>query len=67
MSEARPTARERANAESARKRHEMEQAIADGRLIVRQMTPAEHKEADRLRTIRADERDKRKALRATRG
>ena len=67
MSEVRPTARERADAKQARKRQEMELAIAEGRMTVRQMTPTERKEADRLRTLRADERSKRKAQRAARG
>jgi hypothetical protein len=67
MSEERPTAKQRADAKQARKRQEMEQAIADGRLKVRQMTPKERKEADRLRAIRADERAERAARRAARG
>ncbi len=67
MSEARPTTQQRAEAKKARKRQEMELAIAEGRLTVRQMTPTERKEADRLRTIRADEVSKRKAQRAARG
>jgi hypothetical protein len=45
----RPTMRQLKDAKSAKQRGEMELAIAEGRLTVRQMTPKERKQADRDR------------------
>jgi hypothetical protein len=42
----RPTMRERADLEKAERREELRIAIAEGRIKIRQMTPAEHAEAD---------------------
>ncbi len=42
-----PTMRQRNDLNRAEKREETRQAIAEGRVTVRQMTAKEHKEADR--------------------
>ena len=46
MAGKRPTMRELDDARSSKRREEMRAAIAEGRLKVRQMTPAERKAAD---------------------
>ena len=47
----RKTIRELSDARNSERREAMEIAIAEGRLIVRQMTPAERKQADRDRAL----------------
>jgi hypothetical protein len=47
MSPSRPSQRDIAAAQKAERRAEMERAIAEGRLIVRKMTPAEREQSDR--------------------
>ena len=55
----RPTMRALAEAKNVEARREMEAAIDEGRLSVRQMTPAERKAADARRAVRAGEREAR--------
>jgi hypothetical protein len=45
MSQSRPTQRHIADAKKAERRAEMARAIAEGRLIVRQMTPEERSQS----------------------
>ncbi len=49
MANKRPTTRELAEARKQERLAEMEVAIRDGRLTVRQMTPGERKQADAAR------------------
>jgi hypothetical protein len=45
MGHSRPTQRDLADAKKAERKAEMERAIAEGRLIVRQMTPEERSQS----------------------
>ena len=64
MEKRRPTTRERAEAKQADKRAAMEEAIAEGKLTVRQMTPSERKAGDARRAEVAEERAARRATRS---
>ena len=64
MASNRPTAQQRADARNSQKREEMETAIAEGRLTVRQMTPKERKQADAARAAAAERNAARKRSRA---
>lgn len=66
MAARRPTMRELRNARNSRRREEMELAITEGRLTVRQMTPAERRQADRDRARVARARAGREARRSAR-
>ena len=46
MAHSRPTQRDLADAKKAERRAEMDRAIAEGRLIVRQMTPEEREQSE---------------------
>ena len=59
----RPTIRERNDERNRQKRAEMETAIAENRLTVRQMTAAERREADSRRAVFAEARATRAARR----
>jgi hypothetical protein len=59
----RPTIRERNDERRRQKRAEMETAIAENRLTVRQMTAAERREADVRRAVFAEAREARAARR----
>jgi hypothetical protein len=60
----RPTMRQLSDARNHKLREEMQVAIAEGRLTVRQMTPQERKKADAQRAAGAPARDARAASRS---
>jgi hypothetical protein len=66
MAAKRPTMRQLNDARTAELREEMQAAIADGRLTVRQMTPKERKESDAHRATQDAGRATRAAARASR-
>jgi hypothetical protein len=57
MAANRPTARELSDAKSAQRRADMQVAIEEGTLTVRQMTPLERKDAQALRAAGAAARE----------
>lgn len=59
----RPTMRELAEAKHSDRLEEMQAAVAEGRLTVRQMTPRERKESDAQRAAGAEARAERAASR----
>jgi hypothetical protein len=61
----RPTMRQLSDAINRTRREEMQVAIAEGRLTVRQMTPQERKESDAHRVAGARARAARVALRGS--
>jgi hypothetical protein len=63
MAASRPTMRQLKTAITAERRAEMQVAIAEGRLTVRQMTPEEHREAHVRRAAHAKRRSARSARR----
>jgi ketosteroid isomerase-like protein len=63
MAMKRPTMRQLSDARKRQRREEIQAAIADGRLTVRQMTPQERKEADAHRRTRTRARTTRGASR----
>jgi hypothetical protein len=63
MAKTRPTMRELAAVKNRERRVNMQVAIDEGRLTVRQMTPKERKASDAHRAAGADERSARAARR----
>jgi hypothetical protein len=63
MAANRPTMRQLSDARSSKRREEIQVAIAEGRLTVRQMTPQERKESDAHRAAHAETRAARAASR----
>lgn len=66
MAASRPTMRQLSDARNTQRREEMQVAIAEGRLTVRQMTPKERRQADRARASGAPARAAHAATRAAR-
>jgi hypothetical protein len=56
MAAKRPTTRELSDARTAQRRAEMQVAIEEGTLTVRQMTPLERKDSHALRAAGAEDR-----------
>ena len=60
MANPRRSQRERDDAKNAVRRKEMEDAIAEGSIVVRQMTPEEREKSDALRVVATKRADARK-------
>jgi hypothetical protein len=60
MINARPSQRQLAEEKNARRREEMQRAVADGRLVIRRMTACEREQGDARWAAAAKARDKRR-------
>lgn len=67
MAANRPTTRELSDARSAQRRADMQEAIDEGTLTVRQMTPLERKDSHALRDAGAEARAARRQVAGRKG